>query len=139
MNAINLSKIYFEENSKQNHQFNINDQVIISFESEDELYWVNNKHIMQAILLKQPFFIVSLDRDCDGTPLYSLSLIPIAKEYIETSENIDSFQYVLNFILDFKKDSGFDGLIEKNNISKNFFITGISEDDLKLFHTGEIS
>lgn len=139
MNKINLSKTFFKENIKKNHQFKINDQVIISFTSEEELYWIDNNHIMQAVLLKQPFFIISLDRDCDGTPLYSLSLIPIPAENINIAENVDSFQYVLNFVLNFKKDSGIDGLLEKNKISKNFFMNGISEDGLKLYNAGKIS
>ena len=75
LNDSNVGKIK-SENMKNSHNFPLLSRVKICNMNED---WISgeSEEIQLAIKLRQPFFVSAQTRDCDGTPLYTLSLIPV--------------------------------------------------------------
>lgn len=67
-----------ENNLEKNHHFNINDKVKIDKENIDS--WLtpeeHGEGIVEHVLNDGDFYIVDKPRDCDGEPLYSVSIFP---------------------------------------------------------------
>lgn len=63
----------------EKHKFPLGHKVFVKYEGNE--YWVDNESptIVMAVKNKAPFFIVEHTQDCDGTPLYTLSLLEFPK------------------------------------------------------------
>lgn len=72
--VININDLTREENMKLKHDFAVGDRVLVNY--DDEILGcidIKESHV-KCIKDKHPYFVVALNRDCDGTPLYTLSM-----------------------------------------------------------------
>lgn len=77
--AVSLSSLNKVENMKEKHKYNLGDSVLIDYKDAD-IDCCNNEMERKKIIAKHPFFVIGLTRDCDGTPLYTISSIPYENE-----------------------------------------------------------
>lgn len=124
-NVIFVNELFRDENMKSTHSFK-KGTLVRYLETDPNNDYESPKPLMNAFEQGMSMFIHECTRDCDGTPLYTLSTISTdksIKDYIvHDVVGLDTFKH-LNQI-----ESGM--LIIR--IQENLIITGIPESCLKL-------
>ncbi|ENK2262695.1 hypothetical protein AB3A98_002742 [Vibrio parahaemolyticus] len=116
-----------ENNFSLKHEFPIMSQVkVVSCESDS---WLSceSEVIQNAVKAGLPFYVVQHIRDCDGTPLYAVSFVPLTaaederlnEKYLNMVSNDRSIRKDLN------------SFIQLTDLVKTFTLFGMHSDDLK--------
>lgn len=133
MSVINVADLFREENMKKMHKFEIGSSVTIK-NDPSEYYWIDehSESIVYAIKNNLNFFVVEHTRDCDGTPLYTLSLIPFPDNSYD-DKIIDSIIFNNKKIKsELSQDNLIDLAFSSIKIKKMFIINCIDEDNIKI-------
>lgn len=127
---INVSDITRSENLAKTHTFPLGSKVYIKYSGNE--YWVDNESptVVHAIKNKTPFFVVDLTRDCDGTPLYTLSLVDFPNNSYQ-DDFIDN-QIFSDFFKTRQTDYGLSTHLAfvASDIKKMFICDCVSEDSI---------
>lgn len=93
-----------------------------------ERYCQDDSVEIQKAVAKGTLFVSSLDRDCDGTPLYTLTLSPIND--LKDGERIYDY-FCRKFNPQYTQNEK--SFIEASNFASNMLINGIAEDSIEKF------
>lgn len=126
--AINASQLFREENMKKEHQF-IKGQLVkyITEEDFEDTPFEGNNAIEKTLYSGKPMFVLEQGRDCDGTPLYTLSTMPF-----DSVEEVKI--YVANNVIKgdvFSKLNDVEKCVLLSNTARLIYIGGIAEDHLR--------
>jgi len=112
-----------ENNMEIKHSLVIGDEVrFIEGEDFSERYCSEDPKQIQDAVARGTFFVASIDRDCDGTPLYTLTLEVITD--LKEGECIYDY-YCRKFNPNFKANE--EAFIEASNYASGQLINGIAE------------
>lgn len=115
-----------ENNFSLKHEYPIMSQVKVVYCDS----WLSRESevIQNAVKTGLPFYVVQHIRDCDGTPLYAVSFVPLTaaederlnEKYLSMVSNDGSIRKDLN------------SFIQLTDLVKTFTLFGIHSDDLEM-------
>ncbi|EGQ8301885.1 hypothetical protein AKG60_19680 [Vibrio parahaemolyticus] len=115
-----------ENNFSLKHEYPIMSQVKVVYCDS----WLSRESevIQNAVKTGLPFYVVQHIRDCDGTPLYAVSFVPLTaaederlnEKYLSMVSNDRSIRKDLN------------SFIQLTDLVKTFTLFGIHSDDLEM-------
>lgn len=115
-----------ENNFSLKHEYPIMSQVKVAYCDS----WLSRESevIQNAVKTGLPFYVVQHIRDCDGTPLYAVSFVPLTaaederlnEKYLSMVSNDRSIRKDLN------------SFIQLTDLVKTFTLFGIHSDDLEM-------
>ncbi|WP_045592310.1 hypothetical protein [Vibrio vulnificus] len=114
-----------ENNFSLKHEYPIMSQVkVVSYDS-----WLSRKSevIQNAVNAGLPFYVVQHIRDCDGTPLYAVSFVPLTAA--EDERLNEKYLSMVSKDRSIKKD--LNSFIQLTDLVKTFTLFGMHSDDLE--------
>jgi len=125
----NNGKTFRENNLEKKHSFDIGESVRFTEGKyfSDNYCQSDSVNIQKAV--SEGFLIVSsLDRDCDGTHLYTLTLEPVT----DLKDGEDLYTYLCRkFNPHYTQNE--ESFIEASNYASSLIISGISENSIEKF------
>lgn len=124
-NVIFVNDLFREENMKKQHNLPIG--ALVRYTNPDEEYEREPSTLAESFENGMTLFVHKQSRDCDGTPLYSLSTIDLKGQ--------DHIKYIIDNIIDretAKQLSNVDLGMLIMKIEKTIFLNGYPESCLKL-------
>ncbi len=129
--STNVTPLFLDENMAIEHKFTKGQLVKYITDHDYTESEINEmKPIMQSLYSGMPFFVLEETRDCDGTPLYTLSIQPF--ESVQAINSYVATKTIPEDIL--KKLNNIEGCILIVNTSNLLYVSGISEDNLRSAH-----
>ena len=118
-----------ENNMKTKHSLSVGDEIrFIDGKDFSERYCSYESEEIQKAVAQGTLFVASIDRDCDGTPLYTLTLDNITN--LKEGDDIYDY-YCRKFNSNFKINE--DAFIEASNYARKYIVNGIAEDSILKF------
>ncbi|EGR2854555.1 hypothetical protein DMW08_27610 [Vibrio parahaemolyticus] len=114
-----------ENNFSLKHEYPIMSQVkVVSYDS-----WLSRESevIQNAVNAGLPFYVVQHIRDCDGTPLYAVSFVPLTAA--EDERLNEKYLSMVSKDRSIKKD--LNSFIQLTDLVKTFTLFGMHSDDLE--------
>ncbi|EGR2217563.1 hypothetical protein DZF72_07650 [Vibrio parahaemolyticus] len=114
-----------ENNFSLKHEYPIMSQVkVVSYDS-----WLSRESevIQNAVNAGLPFYVVQHIRDCDGTPLYAVSFVPLTAAEDERLNE----KYLSMVSKDRSLRADLSAFIQLTDLVKTFTLFGMHSDDLE--------
>ncbi|EGR5855247.1 hypothetical protein ACJO1P_03860 [Vibrio parahaemolyticus] len=114
-----------ENNFSLKHEYPIMSQVkVVSYDS-----WLSRESevIQNAVNAGLPFYVVQHIRDCDGTPLYAVSFVPLTAAEDERLNE----KYLSMVSKDRSLRTDLSAFIQLTDLVKTFTLFGMHSDDLE--------
>ncbi|AXX63938.1 hypothetical protein [Vibrio vulnificus] len=114
-----------ENNFSLKHEYPIMSQVkVVSYDS-----WLSRESevIQNAVNAGLPFYVVQHVRDCDGTPLYAVSFVPLTAAEDERLNE----KYLSMVSKDRSLRTDLSAFIQLTDLVKTFTLFGMHSDDLE--------